>query len=107
MAGQTLGVIDMSTGGTQSLAGISAPTVLKAAPGVAWSIFVVTAPTAGNLTVNDCLTVAGASEANQITSFAAANLVAGQLLKIGPWPYKTGIVISSVGTGGVFSAAWN
>ncbi len=92
-------------GGSLPVYDINAAAVIKANPGVLYRIIVNTAPSAGDLIVNDCLTTGAAAITNQIISLAFGSLTLGTIIEL-QWPCNTGIVISSVGTGGVFSAAY-
>ena len=95
--------------------GITAPGLLKGpgvtnAAGVALAlgtlveIYPVNAGSSGNLTINDCASVADASSGNQIFTVTAADIVSGVPIDF-PAPRHTfmlGFVVSSVPTGGEF-----
>lgn len=86
---------------------ITAAVVVKAAPGHIAKIIVQTVPSAGNLTINDNAATGGTNTiANQILSLAFGSLTAGQVIDLSNWPCKTGITISSVGTGGVYAVSY-
>lgn len=84
---------------------VAAAAVVKATPGRLAKIVVLTAPSAGSLTANDCATTGAAAIGNEIISLAFGALTAGQVITL-DWPCNTGIVISSVGTGGVYSVSY-
>lgn len=85
----------------------NAAAVIKASPGRAVKLVVVTAGSAGAWTFNDCATTAAAATANQIASIAynATGLTAGMPITF-DWPCATGIVVSAVPTGGVANLSW-
>ena len=84
---------------------VAAPAVIKATPGRLAKITVQVAPSAGNLIANDCATTGAAAIGNQILEVAFGALTEGQVITL-DWPCNTGIVISSVGTGGVYSVSY-
>lgn len=86
-------------GGTQAHLGITAAEVVKLGPSVLVRIVVQSAGTGGTLTLNDTDTVGHAAAGNQILSLTNAQLTAGQQILL-EWPIGTGIVVSSVPTGG-------
>ncbi len=105
MAQTPIAVFPQYSGGNSSTFDISAAAVLKATPGTLYRVVVQSVPSAGNLTINDCATTGAAAIGNQIISIPFGSLTAGEVIYLA-WPCKTGIVVSSVGTGGVFSAAF-
>lgn len=78
-------------GGISAALDVTAPTVIKSAPGVLASVVCVVA---GSATINDTATTAAATTANQIWS---GSMVAGQVLVLN-WPCGTGITVSAVTT---------
>lgn len=93
------GVEQAAGGGNSSAVNISAAQVIKATPGRLCKIVVNgVVGTGGNLTFNDCATVAAATTANQIY-FGIGTLAVGTVVTI-DWPCVNGIVCSAVPTGG-------
>jgi len=92
-------------GGVSTKLQINAAAVIKAVPGNLARIIVQAPGSAGNLVLNDCATIGAAAAANQIASIPFGSLTAGQQLFL-DWPCKTGIVVSAIPTGGVFSASY-
>lgn len=86
-------------GGVQAHLGITATEVVKLGPSVLVRIIVQSPGTGGTLTLNDTDTVGHAASGNQILSLTNAQLTAGQQIVL-EWPIGTGIVVSSVPTGG-------
>jgi hypothetical protein len=104
--GQNQAVQIQGLGGNISALNVAAAGVVKNTPGMLFRIVVEVAPTAGNLTVNDLAANSGAAVANQIISVPFGSLVIGQVITL-DWPCKNGIVVSSVGTGGVYGIAYS
>ena len=92
-------------GGASAWLNVTAAQVVKAAPGVLVLIIPVVAGTTEPLTLNDCATTGAADAANQIYSIPAADVTAGVPIKLN-WPCGTGIVVSSVPSGGTYSIAY-
>lgn len=96
----------INVGSTQSTLNITAAVVVKASPGRVAKIIVEVAPSAGNLIINDNTQTGGTNvAANQIYEAAFGSLTEGQVITL-DWPCANGIVISSVGTGGVYSVSF-
>lgn len=93
-------------GGNRAALQVNATGVIRLAPGRLVRIIVLNPGSAGSLTVNDTDTVPDAAAANQIISLTNAQMSAGQQIYL-DWPIGTGIVVSAVTTGGVFSIAYN
>ena len=55
--------------------------------------------------MNDCATTGAAAIGNQIISLAFGNLTLGTQILL-DWPLDLGLVISSVGTGGVYAVSY-
>lgn len=91
-------------GGNATVLNITAAAVVKATPGTAWRINVVAPGTAGSLILNDCATTGAAATANAIISIPFGSLPVTIPLT---WPCNTGIVVSSVPTGGVFTISFS
>ena len=90
------------SGGTNSALNVTAAKTLKSSPGrVARITIVAPGSTGGAFTLNDCLTVTAATTSNEVWSLAynATANVGGAVFNI-DWPFKTGIVLSAVPTGG-------
>ena len=94
-----------TNGGNQQTYNVAAAAVIKTGAGRVAKIIVQTAPSAGNLTVNDCATTGAAAIGNQIISLAFGNLTIGTQIFL-DWPLDFGLVISSVGTGGVYAVSY-
>ncbi|WP_343743372.1 hypothetical protein [Herbaspirillum huttiense] len=92
--------------GSANKLNISAATVVKATPGRACRLIVQTAPSAGAITVNDTTTTGAAAAANQIFTIAFGSAPAGTIFNL-DFPCASGIVISSVGTGGVVAISYD
>lgn len=90
-----------SLGGSTPTYDVSAAALIKAGPGRLAQIIVQVVGSAGNFTLNDSATVAGAGAANQIAEVAynATGLVAGTPITFN-WPFVNGLVVSAVTTGG-------
>lgn len=80
---------------------IAAAANLLTGSGTLVSIIVVAPGSAGSLTLNDCATTGAAAAGNQILSVAFGDLTAGQVITVF-YPYKTGLTVSAVTTGGSF-----
>lgn len=91
--------------GTSSKLNVSTATVIKATPGRACRLIVQTAPSAGSITINDTTTTGAAAAANQIFTIAFGSAPAGSIFNL-DFPCTSGIVISSVGTGGVVAFSY-
>jgi len=81
-------------GGTRSALNLTAPTVIKPAPGRVAKLIVIDGGTSGAFTLNDCANIDTAGAANVIFTI-------GYGVKIGTvidldWPCATGIVLSAV-----------
>lgn len=89
-----------NAGGTLSSLNTTAAKVVKATPGRLCKVVVTTPGSAGNLTFNDNNATGGTNvAANQILSLAFGSLTAGQVISL-DFPCSTGIVLSSIPTGG-------
>jgi hypothetical protein len=86
-------------GGNNSALNVTAPEVVKPAPGTLHRIIVQNPGTGGALTVNDTATVDGVGVANQILSIPFGSLTVGQVITL-KTPCAIGIVVSAVPTGG-------
>jgi hypothetical protein len=80
--------------------------VVKASRGTLVLVIVNTVGTPGNLVINDAATLGGANIGNQIYSAAAASLVAGQVISFNR-EMATGIVVSSMPTGGNYTFVYS
>jgi hypothetical protein len=100
MAGYT-----MTQGGVKNVLNITAPTVIKAAPGNLVTITVSGTPTAGALTINDCTTTSAAAAANQIVSIAYGSLTQ-PIINANWFVCLAGITISAVPTGATISVCY-
>jgi len=80
-------------GGVLAALNVTAPAVIKAAPGIVCSVSCIVA---GTLQLNDCATTGAASAANAI--FSTTTMTAGQVVTLN-WPCATGIVAGTVSTG--------
>lgn len=92
-------------GGNQSSLHLTAPAVVKAAPGTVMRVVVQTAATAGNFGVYDTTTVAGAAVGNAIYLATASWPAAGTVITL-EFPCFNGIVINP-GTGGAVSVSYS
>lgn len=91
----------LSVGPTSSALNVTAAKVIKATPGHIGKLLVIAPGTTGGvLTLNDCAAVADAATANEIISIAFGGLTAGQVIDLGNWPCKVGIVVSAVPSAG-------
>jgi hypothetical protein len=106
LAVDAAGNLVTSGGGTKAAYNVAAAAVIKAGPGRLAKVVVLTVPSAGNLTLNDVLTTGGAAIGNEILSIAFGSLTAGQVISL-DWPCATGIVVSSVGTAGVYAVSYD
>jgi len=97
--------ITSNTRATSSDLYITAAAVVKASAGSLMKVSVISATTASALTINDCATTTAASTANEVAVVAAGGLTTGQVLTY-EWPCLVGIVVSAVGTGGIFSISY-
>jgi hypothetical protein len=79
-------------GGISAALNLTAPQVIKNAPGVCVKVVCIAA---GNLTLNDAVTTGGASAANEFYTFTG--MTVGQVVPL-DWPCAAGIV-ASVATG--------
>lgn len=91
-------------GGNATTLNITAAAVIKATPGTIYRIAVIAAGSAGVLTLNDVATTGAAAAGNAIVSIPFGSLVGVITLD---WPCATGIVVSAVTTGGVFSISFS
>lgn len=108
--GQNIGVSVVNSGGQSAAYNINAVGNIKkvagvGVPGRLRSIVVQVAPSAGALTLNDCLHGA-AAVGNQIATIPFGSLTVGQRIVL-DWPCVTAIEFSAVGTGGVYSATYD
>ena len=90
---------------TSSALDVTSATVIKAAPGTLHRIAVISAGSAGALTINDCTTVSGATTSNTTYEIANGGLSAGQVVDLN-WPHSNGITVSTVTSGGVFNFSY-
>jgi len=72
--------------------------VLKATPGVIATIVIVAAGTAGNLTINNCITTGAATAANTVFKAAFGSLSVGQVITLNA-KCNVGITLSTITTG--------
>src|SRR6266581_3712057 len=93
-------------GGIYAALNITAAAVIKGGTGIICRIAINVVGSAGNLTLNDCATTGAAAAANQIVSVAFGSLTQGQVLTL-EWPCGTGIVVSSIPTGGQVAIAYS
>ena len=84
-------------GGVSSALSVTAPAVIKAAPGICVSVVIVVVGSGGTLTLNDCTATGVAAAANQFFNIAYTALAAGMTLVMN-WPCLSGIVVSAVPT---------
>jgi len=80
--------------------------VVKGSAGKAIGILVVTPGTAGSLTLNNCATVGAATGGNQIVSYLASGMYAGQVIDVN-FTCDTGVVVSAMPTGGQFTIIYS
>jgi hypothetical protein len=69
--------------------------------------YIMTGGSAGNLTFNDCATLAEASAANQIVSYPYADAIGATGLAALNWPLLAGLVVSSVPTGATLAVLYS
>lgn len=93
-------------GGVSASLNVTAAGVVKPTAGVLARILVNAPGSAGNLTLNDVATTGAAAAANQILTIAFGSLTVGQVISL-EWPCGTGIVVSSVPTGGAVSISFS
>ena len=103
-------VVAMNPGGTQTAMGVTAPGLIKTfvTPGFAsvlYRIIVVQPGTSGLLTANDSATIAGSNASNTLISAPYSILTQGQVIPILA-TCLSGIMLSSVPTGGVFTVTY-
>jgi len=79
--------------------------VIKATPGKCIQVMVVTPGTAGSLTLNNAATVGGATGGNQIISYLASGMFAGQIIDVN-FTCNVGLVVSAMPTGGQFTVVY-
>jgi hypothetical protein len=91
VVGPVQGIAPGLPGGLSAAYNVTAPGVIKSAPGV---LVRVSCITAGSVTLNDSATTGGAAITNEIW---AGSLTAGQVLEF-DWPCAAGIVVSAVTT---------
>lgn len=104
---QNLAVQIQSPAGQKTAFNVAATKVIKApGPGTVFTIRVITAPSASALTLNDCALVADAALANELASIPFGLLTAGALIQVQA-PFQTGLVVSSIGTGGVYTISYS
>lgn len=104
--GQNIGVVVLNAGGAFSKENLAA--VGQVGPvGVRRlrKIVVQTAPSAGALTLNDCVH-GGAAAGNQIFNRAFGDIKAGDVYAV-DWPCALGIDLTAVGTGGVYAVSYD
>lgn len=89
IVGPVQGIAPGLPGGLSAAYNVTAPGVIKAAPGVLARVSCITA---GSLTLNDTAMTGGAAVTNEIWS---GSLTAGQVLEL-DWPCAAGIVASAV-----------
>jgi len=80
--------------------------VIKATAGRCVQVMVVTPGTAGSLTLNNCATVGAATGGNQIITYLASGMFAGQIIDVN-FTCDTGIVVSAMPTGGQFTVVYS
>lgn len=101
--GQNFSTSISGLGGNQSALNVAAAGLVGAAgKRTLFRIVVQVAPTAGDLTVNDLAANSGAAIGNQLLDVAFGDLKKGQVITL-ECPCANGIVVSSVGTGGVYA----
>lgn len=98
-----LGVPPAGADPTKLYANIIATGVIKGTPGKMISLLVVTPGSGGNLRLNNCATVGAATSGNRVIDYNA--LAPGQVIDIG-FVCDTGIVVSSIMTGGQYTLVY-
>lgn len=93
-------------GGNSAALNVAATGVIKPSRGTLFRIVVQVAPSAGNLTINDLAANSGAAIGNQIYNQAFGALTLGTIITL-DWPCSNGIVVSSIGTGGVYAISYS
>lgn len=94
-----------SLGGQRTALNVTAAGVISAKAGTLFRVLVVTAGTAGALTINDLSANTGAAAANTLLSVPFGNLTAGQVITIEA-SVLNGIVVSAVPNGGQFTITY-
>lgn len=99
MPQNAIATLDVSEG-VNTLINITAPVVVKAAPGRVARMFVISPGTAGALVLNDTTALPSAAAANEIfyVPYNATNMYAGNTV-MNQAPMKSGITISQVPAG--------
>ena len=90
-------------GGARSALNVTAPTVIKASPGVLFKVVVVTPPSA-NGGIYDWASTTGLAATNKIDTINSSGAAAGQDYVL-DWPCLVGITVDP-GTGGVMSVSY-
>jgi hypothetical protein len=101
-----VGPIDVSPGlpgGASAVLDITTATIVKAAPGVCFTVTVLAAGSAGTLTINDAASLGDANASNMIYSCDYDDLP--PVIRLS-WPCGSGIVVSSLPTDGAVSVAF-
>jgi hypothetical protein len=108
--GQNFPATISNIGGANAALNVTAAKVIKATPGSVMRVIVQVVPSAGSLTLNDNNATGGTNvAANQIFTALFGTtplLVAGTVITL-ECPCLTGITVSSVGTGGVYTITYN
>lgn len=87
--------------GTTAL-NIGAAAVVKAGPGTLRRLLISAPGSAGQFTLNDVATVAGAAAGNRILVLPFDKIAVGQIITL-DWPCNAGITVSTVSTGGAMA----
>lgn len=92
----------------QTALNVIAPAVIKATAGTVVAVSVLAIGSAGVIAFNDCATLAAATTANQVLSFAynSALYPVGSVINL-VFPFKVGITLSAVPTGGQLAIAYS
>jgi hypothetical protein len=95
----------LNIGGNNAALNVTATSVIKASNGNVFRIIPTTVGT-GTLTLNDSATTGAAATANILESIPAASMTAGVPITIEA-PFKNGLTISAITSGGVFTITYN
>ena len=98
-------ILNRNAGGLFTAFNVTAAAVLRVGAGTVMRISVITAGTAGALALNDCATTGAAVIGNQLAGIPFALLTAGNVITL-EFPYQTGLVVSTVGTGSVVAISY-
>ncbi len=87
-------------GGARTALNITAPTVVKALPGLVFTLTVITSPSvAGG--IYDSASTSGLSASNEVAVIGTTSTI----ISLGGWPCANGITINP-GTGGVVAVSY-